>query len=230
MSILHKTKEKEYTLYYYDKKYLTLLQKVLTNDYEIVKDIAIKVTANTRIISIDNKKYLLKEINNLPLLKKFLSIFRKSHCLEVLTHTHNYISKGFTEIGNVFGIGEIRQLFVKKQFLIMEFIEGRTLEYDKDFKIVEDFLIKLHKAHAYHGDVHSHNFLIDNDNNLRVLDTRLKGNYIGNIGGHLDMHKFRRTFGEQSPYPYKKDIFYLYCLLREKKKAAEKAKRKRVSG
>ncbi len=218
MSRLQKTREKDYTLYYYDKMHLPLLQKVVARDYTLVQNIALKASANTQIISIESKKYVLKEINDLPLLKKFLSLFRKSHCLEVLVNTNTYINRGFVEIGNVYGIGEIRTFFVKKQFLLMEYIEGRILEHAHDFKIVEDFLFKLHKANRYHGDVHAQNFLIDTNNNLRVLDTRLKSNLFGNIGGHLDMHKFRRTFGEQSPYPYKKNIFYLYCLLRERKK------------
>ncbi len=218
MAVLNKSIENDYTLYYYDEKYLPLLKKILRKDYTIDTSLMLKKTADTQIIKIDNKKYVLKEIHKLPLSKRFLSIFRKSHCLEVLINTCKYREKGFTELGEVYGIGEVRNLFIKQQFLIMEFIDGEILNFETDFKKVEDFLLKLHKARSYHGDVHAQNFLIDKDNNLRAIDTRLKNNYIGNIGGHLDMHKFRRTFGNQSPYPYKKDIFYWYCKIREVKK------------
>ncbi len=102
--------------------------------------------------------------------------------------------------------------------MLCEYIDGVPFDLNTDFEYVEEFLLRLHKVKYYHGDAHQLNFLWDKFGKMRVIDTQLKHIFFMNVGGHLDMHKFRRGFGNKTKYPYSKNIIYYFCQLREKRK------------
>ncbi len=208
------------TISYFNDDFRSALEKVVKNDYRTKKVIGAHHQRQVSKICIDDKAYLLKEIFSLPFHKLALSFFRKSHSLETLYNVHRAREKGFTEVCEIYGIGEYKNTLgiANRQFMLCEFIEGEILDLKTDFKLLETFLMRLHSAHIYHGDAHEKNFMKDKQGNLRAIDPRMKRIFLLNVGGHLDMHKFRRAFGEQSPYPYSKNIVYHYCRLREKKK------------
>ncbi len=226
MSQLLKKDYNDYTLYAFEEKYLPLLEKVMKGDYSLEQLIVDKSTAYIAKISIEGKIYLYKKLYKEPLKKQILSLFRKDLSLDILEKTHKYRDMGFCELVDVYGIG-IEKKFNKEQFLLMEYIEGRIIDRIGEYKILEDFLLRLHNAHVYHGDVHPYNFIVDTSNKLRVLDTKLKGIYIGNIGGHLDFFKIRHKQKNLPPYPYTKNLVYYFCAWRYNLKEFRKKKRKK---
>ncbi len=224
MSQLLKSTLENYNIYYYKEEYLPLLTKISKGEYTVENLIVDKKTAYIAKIDIDGKKFLYKKLYPQAFRKQFLELFREKLAIELIKKTHRYREQGFCELVDIYGVGVQKKLFGNEQFLLMEYIDGRSIDAINDFKQLESFLIRLHSAKVYHGDAHIFNFIIDEQKNLRVLDTKLKRIYLGNIGGHYDMFKLRDSAQNQSPYPYSKNIIYWYCFLRFQKKELFKKK------
>ena len=62
---------------------------------------------------------------------------------------------------------------MKESFLIMEYIEGRNLETEKDIDEVIKITKKIHKLNRYHGDLNTSNFLI-NEDGIKIFDSQMK--------------------------------------------------------
>ena len=71
---------------------------------------------------------------------------------------------------------------------------------------------KIHCFKIYHGDFNPSNFLIDEYNNVRIIDTQGKKMIFGNYRAHYDMLTMKMDSYNNMIYPYKKDLMYYFVL------------------
>ena len=208
-------KYENYTLYAFDEKFFPILEKILRKECEMeilkndYKSYVVKV-------KLDDKSYILKKILCRKKRKKYMTFFRKGDCFKTFLNVKEAQEKGCTELADIYGVGVYKKGIIQDQFMLMEYGIGRPINRETDSPIVETFLKKLHLTKRCHGDPHPDNFLMDKDNNVIVIDTRLKKICLGDYQAHRDMILFRRKFRVKTEYPYKKSIFYYYCIYKKK--------------
>lgn len=210
---LKKESYKEKEIYVYDLKNITLLKKIIDNDYLVKKEFKNDNRTYVAQILIDEKKYILKKPQNNKVLKKILGIFKAPESLTVLKNTDFLKNEGFDELVNIFGtVIKKQNLFVKEEFYLMECVDGEISLKDERLKEILKVTEKIHNTGRYHGDCNPYNFLF-NKTGVHVIDTKLKKMMFGNYRAHYDILTLTKYFKGKIEYPYKKNIFYYFAYI-----------------
>lgn len=226
-----KEKYKGYNLYYFEEKFSEIGKKIVDKNYREEKILKNTKRNFVEIISVDDKKFVLKENRNEHIIpqRKLMTFFKKGEALTTLINLNklinNYNLKEYVKPFLV--INKRKYGFITYSALIMENING---EEDRSYldEIVK-LMEKVHGFKIYHGDFNPGNFLLENGK-IRIIDTQGKKMLFGNYRAHFDMLTMNMDSYDEMVYPYEKNIFYYLALgikKIKKNKIIEKIKEKK---
>lgn len=207
-----KNRYKDFDLYSFEEKYITLGQIIIDKEYTIVSKLKDTPRNFVAIIEIQKKKYVLKEPRNeyrIPQ-RQFFSFFKDGEALSSLKNIHKLIYEyKINEFVDIFLAANKRKNgFIVDSFILMEFVDGEmkndSIHKDRAVKLMES----IHKVGVYHGDFNPSNFIFDKDNHIKVLDTKGDSFWFGNFRAHYDMITMWYDSYDEMIYPYKKNLFY----------------------
>lgn len=208
---LQKEKEGNRIFYAEDGK-IQLLHKIIEGDYKVHAEYKNDNRTYVAKISRDGNFYILKIFYPRTALKKFMTRIKKGESLKTLENVTIFREKGFKELVPCIGSVEERENgMIKKEYLLMEFCEGRKPKTPEDFKKVMEMLVKFASYGRYHGDCNPGNFIIDKDENIHIIDTKLKKMCFGDYRKHFDFMVLRKHLPMKVEYPYSKNIFYYFA-------------------
>lgn len=168
---------KGYKGYFFLKKYENIIKKIIDKNYKIEKILKDTVRNYVVIINIDEEKYILKspKAENIIPQRKFMTLFKNGEALNTLININKAREKGIIEFVDVYGaIVKRKNRMIVESFIIMEYIDGKTLDSLEEIKEVMEITKKLHKNNIYHGDLNTSNFLKAKNGMMRILDSQAK--------------------------------------------------------
>ena len=176
MKILN-SKYKEWNIYYpnNEDEFINLGKSVIDNNYFIEKILKDGKRNYVAIISIDSKKYILKEFRSEIIIpqRKIQTYFKKGEALTTLENGLESIEQGIFELVKPITAIVKKKKTIEKSYLLMEYLLGQQLQMTEDIDKVIEIIKKVHKINRYHGDLNTSNF-IKIDNEIKMLDTQMK--------------------------------------------------------
>lgn len=176
MKILN-SKYKEWNIYYpnNEDELINLGKSVIDNNYFIEKILKDGKRNYVAIISIDGKKYILKEFRSEIIIpqRKIQTYFKKGEALTTLENGLESIEQGIFELVKPITAIVKKKKTIEKSYLLMEYLLGQQLQMTEDIDKVIEIIKKVHKINRYHGDLNTSNF-IKIDNEIKMLDTQMK--------------------------------------------------------
>ena len=104
-----------------------------------------------------------------------MTLFKNGEALNTLININKAREKGIIEFVDVYGaIVKRKNRMIVESFIIMEYIDGKTLDSLEEIKEVMEITKKLHKNNIYHGDLNTSNFLKAKNGMMRILDSQAK--------------------------------------------------------
>lgn len=176
MKILN-SKYQEWNIYYPEnnKIIIELGKDVINNNYSVIKVLKEGKRNYVAVISINNKKYILKEFRSEIIIpqRKIQTYFKKGEAFTTLKNGLESIEEGIFELVKPVVAIVKRKKTIEKSYLIMEYVLGQKLQTTEDIDEVIKITKKIHKLKRYHGDLNTSNFIKTNAG-LKVLDTQMK--------------------------------------------------------
>lgn len=172
--IIEKIKYKNREIYS-PKSNIKLGKLVLDKEYKIMKILKDTKRNYVAIILIENKKYILKGFRSEVIIpqRKVQTFLKKGEALTTLENGLKAIENGINELVKPLVAIIKKKIFIEESFLIMEYVNGRSLSTEKDIDEVIKITKKFHNLNKYHGDLNTSNFLMT-DNGIKILDTQMK--------------------------------------------------------
>lgn len=176
-------KNKNEYIYYEKEEFKKLCKNVLNKEYKIIK--TFKNDGRTYVveIEIENKKYILKEYEkeSKDLWKRILCLFTGGEAFVTLKNTIRAKKNGLKEAVDIYGAYKSKDLFlIKRSFIIMEYLEGKIMLDNNSILEIKKLMTHVHKLKIYHGDCNPYNFIFLKDGKIKIIDSKLKKDYIGN--------------------------------------------------
>ena len=168
---------KGYKGYFYFEKYENIIKKIVDKNYKIEKILKDTVRNYVVVINIDEEKYILKspKAENIIPQRKFMTLFKNGEALNTLINVNKAKEKGIEEFVDIYAaIVKRKNGLIVESFIVMEYIEGKTLDNLEEITEVMEITKKLHKNNIYHGDLNTSNFLKDKNGMMRILDSQAK--------------------------------------------------------
>lgn len=213
---------KGYKLYFEDEQKEKILKDIINKNFHIEKEYKNDNRTYVAKIIIDNKSFILKKFYINKKIKKILSIFKTGESIRTFKNIQVFAKK-IPELVKIYGAGIKRKgIFIKEEFILMEYIEGKIIDKDEFYLKILEILIKIHKENRYHGDCNPGNFIFDKVGHIYVLDTKVKKMLFGNYRAHYDILTLFKYFKNKPEYPYKKNIFYNIAFLMRKYRSQKK--------
>ena len=213
MKLLKKVSN-DFSLFSIDERGFNLLDKILNKEFVVHKEYKNDKRTYVAKVEMDGNNYLLKVFYPRTVLKKMMTFVKKGESLKTLENITFFREKGVKELVPCIGSMEKREKgVITEEVLLMEFCEGRRPKTVDDFQKTINVLGKIFDLGRYHGDCNLGNFLIDENGDVRVIDTKLKKMYFGNYRRHFDFLVLKKYLPKKIEYPYNKNIFYLFAVL-----------------
>lgn len=176
MKILN-SKYKEWNIYYpnNEDELINLGKSIIDNNYFIEKVLKEGKRNYVAIISINDKKYILKEFKSEIIIpqRKIQTYFKKGEALTTLENGLESIEQGIFELVKPITAIVKKKKTIEKSYLLMEYLLGETLKTKEDIGKVIEIIKKIHKINRYHGDLNTSNFIRTN-RGIKILDTQMK--------------------------------------------------------
>lgn len=198
-------------IFYFDKKYREILEKVLNSEYKTEQEYKNDNRTYVAKIKIDNNNYILKKIYTTKKIKKMLSVFKKGEALSTLLNINRAVEKGITELAKPLGaVVERKNGIIVNEMFLMEYYDGRRINGEKEYLRTLKILDKIYSLGRFHGDCNPANFYYVNGK-IIILDTKLKKMLFGDYRKHYDILTLMKYI--KIKYPYEKNIFYYFAAL-----------------
>ena len=174
--------------YYYRDDLLDLAKKIIDGDIlEVNSEYRNSDRAVVRSIMYNDEKLILKESKNeRKTIKKMISYFSKGEALITLINVNSFLDKNVFLYRPYVSIQKRNLGVIVKSYLITNFISNEEARNPEYFRNVCETINILHKNKKSHGDAKLDNFLIDENGNVVVIDTRLRGMGFLNVRKYYD--------------------------------------------
>lgn len=211
---IKKVKKKNQEIYFIHENMTLLLERVREKKYQVLEEYKNDKRTYVAKILLDEKLYILKKIFYVKKIKKFLSIFKKGDAADSFFNIEFGRENFLKELAQIFIVEVKREDYkIKEEVCLMEYCRGNHLETRQEFLKAMDVLKKIHSLQRFHGDCNPNNFLINENAEIKVVDTKLKKMGFGNYRGHYDMLTLLLYFKDRGEYPYEKSIFYYFAYI-----------------
>ncbi|WP_442486623.1 lipopolysaccharide core heptose(II) kinase RfaY [Fusobacterium necrophorum] len=216
-----KKRNHSYTMYG-KKEDLYLAEEFLKQNYKTVE--VFKNTKRNYVAKIDiqGKYYILKSPRSEQILlqKKIFSYWKRGEALSTLVNVQHAIEKfHMTELVTPYVAIVKKTFYLKESYLIMEYVEGRPFQKEKDFLLLMTWIQTFHRKGFYHQDLNTSNVCIQNDT-LRVFDTQAKRERISHYHRSYDILTLKqdllvleKNFPVETYYPLPKNFGSLLAKL-----------------
>lgn len=167
----------------------TLGKDIIERKYLVEKILKDTVRNYVALIKIQNKKYILKEIRSeitIPQ-RKIQTFFKKGEAVTTLINGRMAKEEGLIEQALPVLALVKKNFFIKKSYILMEYIKNEKLETSKDLDEVIKILKKIHSLGRVHGDANTSNFIKDENGNFYSVDTQLKRSHFFNFRQYYDI-------------------------------------------
>lgn len=174
---------KDFKVYFQEERFISISEKILEREYKILEEYKNDGRTFVALIEIENKKYILKEFQkeSRDIWKRFLTVFNGGEAYTVLNNTFRAKELGVKEVTDVYcAILKKRFGMVRESYILMEYIEGEIRLDKESVKDIEILMERIHKIGLYHGDCNPYNFLFLKNGELKIIDSKLKKDFIGN--------------------------------------------------
>lgn len=211
---------KEFKLYSYDIKYINIGKNIIDKNYNIIKKL--KDTKRNYVVEIevDKENFILKEPRNEYIIpqRKIMTVLKKGEALSTLININDRIYKdNILEYSKPYlAIVKRSKGMINYSALLMEKSNGIIKTDIRTKEKIVNLMINIHKKGFYHGDFNPSNFLIDKEDEIKIIDTQGKKMIFGNYRAHYDMLTMKLDSYIEMRYPYKKNIFYYLALFVKK--------------
>ncbi|MDD7410804.1 lipopolysaccharide biosynthesis protein [Fusobacterium gastrosuis] len=210
--------EKKYngkSVYYFDEYYYRIAIKLLNNEYKEIKKIKDTKRNLVSLIEIEGIKYIYKEPRNefrIPQ-RQFMTFFKKGEALNTLININKMIEEYniYDYVRPYLAIVKRSKNFINFSAILFEYIADGEELFDKDLEILVKKMQKIHDLGYYHGDFNPTNFLINKNNEIKILDTQAKKMGITKYRAHYDMLTMQENYINMK-YPYSKTPSYFLAL------------------
>lgn len=220
---------KGYELFFYEKNFKKLGEKIIDKDIKIVKEI--KVTKRNYVVKIkyNDKYYILKSPKNeqRKIQRKIMTIFKKGEALNTFINTNYLIEEGINFLVVPYlAIVKRSNKMIEESYFVTEYLEEERREkYKKEeIEIWVKLVEKLHEKKVYHGDYNPSNIIKVKDD-FKLIDTQCKKYYFGEYRSNYDKltleYTTYGTLGKQNWYK-KSLFFFLALILKSLKNGGEK--------
>ena len=225
---LKEKKYKKFKIYYFEDFELSLGEKIINKEFKVIKTFKDTKRNYVALISIDDKKYVLKEPRNefRLLQRKIMTLFKLGEAATTLKNLRHHIEKLDIKEYVTPYVAIIKRRFgmITYSSLLMEYCDGESvgesINVEQDFykknKVIE-LITEIHKKNIYHGDMSAHNFIILDDK-LKIMDTQGKKMIMGNYRAHYDMITFQLENFKKMKYPYEKNFWYYFAYYKKNMK------------
>lgn len=210
--------EKKYngkSVYYFDEYYYRIAIKLLNNEYKEIKKIKDTKRNLVSLIEIEGIKYIYKEPRNefrIPQ-RQFMTFFKKGEALNTLININKMIEEYniYDYVRPYLAIVKRSKNFINFSAILFEYIADGEELFDKDLEILVKRMQTIHDLGYYHGDFNPTNFLINKNNEIKILDTQAKKVGITKYRAHYDMLTMQENYINMK-YPYSKTPSYFLAL------------------
>lgn len=210
--------EKKYngkSVYYFDEYYYRIAIKLLNNEYKEIKKIKDTKRNLVSLIEIEGIKYIYKEPRNefrIPQ-RQFMTFFKKGEALNTLININKMIEEYniYDYVRPYLAIVKRSKNFINFSAILFEYIADGEELFDKDLEILVKRMQTIHDLGYYHGDFNPTNFLINKNNEIKILDTQAKKMGITKYRAHYDMLTMQENYINMK-YPYSKTPSYFLAL------------------
>lgn len=228
MKILN-SKYKKWNIYYpkNENEIIDLGKSIIDNNYFVEKVLKEGKRNYVAIISIDDKKYILKEFRSEIIIpqRKIQTYFKKGEALTTLENGLESIEQGIFELAKPITAIVKKEKTIEKSYLLMEYLLGRVLKTNEDVDEVIEIIKKVHKINRYHGDLNTSNF-IKTDDGIKILDTQMKKEKFFSFKKYYDILTLKEDllvisldYDVESNYKMKKQtLSFLFAFLLKKLK------------
>ena len=202
-------------IYYFDNFYLNIGIRIIEKNYIELKKIKDTKRNYVSLIEINQKKYIYKEPRNefrIPQ-RKILTFFKKGEALNTLININKMIEEYniYDYVRPYLAIVKRSKNFINFSAILFEYIADGEELFDKDLWILVKKMQKIHDLGYYHGDFNPTNFLINKNNEIKILDTQAKKMGITKYIAHYDMLTMQENYINMK-YPYSKTPSYFLAL------------------
>lgn len=174
--MIKKSKYKGMRVYYReDKNKLEVLKKIIDGNYEVLEKYKDTERNFVGKISVSGEIYVLKSPKAETVIpqRKIFTMFKRGESLNSLINLDMYREEGLNYFIVPLGVIVERDIFIKKSYILMEYIEGDILRTIEDIDEVMDIVNDIHKRGIYHGDLNTSNFIKTKDG-IKIIDTQGK--------------------------------------------------------
>lgn len=174
---------KDFRVYFQEERFISISEKILEREYKILEEYKNDGRTFVALVEIDGKKYILKEFQkeSRDIWKRFLTLFNDGEAYTVFNNTIRAKELGLKEVTDVYcAILKKRFGMIEESYILMEYVEGEIKLDKKSVKDIESLMEKVHEMGLYHGDCNPYNFLFLKNGELKIIDSKLKKDFIGN--------------------------------------------------
>lgn len=207
---MRKKIDKNINIYYDNERYIPLFKEVLEDKVEILKVLKDDNRSKVLLIEYLGEKLVLKEPieKNTRKWQKLLSIFRGSPGLLEYKNSKRVLDSGFKGSMPLLAIEVKEGLLLKKSYFISSFIDGNEGTY-KDLEVIYKTLTNIHKKGYLHGDSQLVNFMVDKNNEVYLIDCKLKNNIYGGFGSKYECIYLEESCHRDINIYSKNDFYYM---------------------
>lgn len=186
--MIESRKDKEYTLYFLNKKGESLAKKIINREYKVLEEFKNTERNYVAKIEIDGNKYVLKSPKAETVIpqRKIQTIFKKGEGLTSFYNIERAKKEGIDYFISPICVIVKRGIFLKESFILMDYIEGEKIKTKDDIDEILNIVKKIHEKGIYHGDLNTSNFIKTKDG-IKIIDSQAKREKIWNFKRAYDI-------------------------------------------
>jgi heptose II phosphotransferase len=196
-------------VYYSEENNLKYFDAIENKNYELIQILKDDKRSYVALIEIDNKKiiYKIPREKNKRKWQRFLSVFRGSESKREHENIEKTKRLGFNCAKPIISAEEKCGLFVIDSYFLYFYIDGIQAKSDSADE-VSKILSKIHQLGFLHGDSQLENFIISNENEIYLIDTKFIKNFYGNFGKAYEFIYLEESCHDDKISLYNKNSFF----------------------
>ncbi|MFK4786161.1 lipopolysaccharide core heptose(II) kinase RfaY [Fusobacterium sp. MFO224] len=202
-------KEKKNNTYiYFNNDSKNIYKDFKNKNFKIIKNLKDDKRSLVQLISIKNKKYILKipREKNIRKWQRFMSLFRGGESQREFKNLKNIQKLGFNCPKPFFALERKKFGMTFFSFLISEYIDGKESSLD-ELELVVEMLTEIHNHGFLHGDSQLTNFIISN-NKVFLIDSKFSKNIYGKFGSAYEFIYLEESCNKDLKNYFNKNTFF----------------------
>lgn len=215
MKELKTIKYKNYNIFFFENSFKKIAENIIDKNYTELKKIKNTKRNYVSLIEVEGIKYIYKEPRNefrIPQ-RQLMTFFKKGEALNTLINVNKMIDDFNIKeyVKPYLAIVRRNMNFINFSAILFEYIEVEKELQEEDIRKIIEKMKSIHKLGYYHGDFNPTNFLVDKNNEIKILDTQAKKIGLTQYRAYYDMLTMQENYLNME-YPYPKTFSYYFAL------------------